>query len=149
MKVLGQVFVVHPLVVVVSLPNQLFGHVPITNISSQLTGRLEALDEDDAHRSRASLLDEVEDSDEEGDDRAPLPELSDIFRPGQYVRACIVAVHSFGATSTGSGLGGRPKDEIEKASRRVELSLVPKQVNDDIVKADIKPGLVRLFNGDG
>ncbi|KAE9388873.1 hypothetical protein BT96DRAFT_1003781 [Gymnopus androsaceus JB14] len=35
MKIFSQIVSIQPLALVVSLPNQLFGHVPITNISSQ------------------------------------------------------------------------------------------------------------------
>ena len=43
MKVLGQVVAVEPLALVVSLPNQLFAHAPITQVSSQLTHALESM----------------------------------------------------------------------------------------------------------
>jgi rRNA biogenesis protein RRP5 len=145
MKVLGQVFAVYPLAVVISLPDQLFGHVPITNISSQLSIRLEALDDDDddERNSQRSSADEQDADENEASGKDQLPELLDMFRPGQYVCASVVAVHSAGTSAVMTGIAGRPKDEVEKASRRVELSLVPALVNESIAKADIKPGLVR------
>jgi rRNA biogenesis protein RRP5 len=44
MKILGQVVSIGPLALVVSLPNQLYGHVPITQVSSELTSSLESMD---------------------------------------------------------------------------------------------------------
>jgi rRNA biogenesis protein RRP5 len=60
MKVLGQIVTVQPLGLVVSLPNQLLGHVPITNITSQLTAKLEKLDEDAERGSDVSMDNDVE-----------------------------------------------------------------------------------------
>lgn len=133
MKILGQVMSVEPLALIVSLPNQLLAHVPITNISSQLTHLLESMDED-----------EPEDvSDESDNEEGPsssrrVPELFEIFRPGQYVRAVVTAVHAAGSTDT-TGFS-RTRDESQKASRRVELSLFPEKVNEGVAKADLKPG---------
>ena len=58
MKIFGQIVSILPLALVISLPNQLFAHVPITNISSQLTAYLEREDAD-------SVASEPEDEDEE------------------------------------------------------------------------------------
>ena len=45
MKVLGQIASIQPLALIISLPNQLMGHVPITQVTSQLTSRLESMHE--------------------------------------------------------------------------------------------------------
>jgi rRNA biogenesis protein RRP5 len=145
MKILGQVYAVQPLALIISLPNQLFGHVPITNITSQLTQSLEALDEDEPMSSAGS----GSNGEGEGEDealKAP-PELSELFHPGQYVRALVSAVHAPGATDV-VGLGQRAKDDVEKASRRVELSLLPESVNAGVAKADLKKGFVSVFISD-
>ncbi|KAI0314775.1 nucleic acid-binding protein [Amylostereum chailletii] len=129
MKILAQVMIVHPLALIVSLPNQLAGHIPITQISSELTRSLETMD-----------VDEAEDEEDGDEDRPPaVPDLSDIFQPGQYVRCIVSAMHAHGSTDGVPGTG-RTRDEVEKASRRVELSLLPEQVNEGVVKADLKPG---------
>ena len=73
-KILGQIISVQPLALIVSLPNQLLGHVPITNISTQLTAALEAMDVDES-------------DDEDAPAQTAVPDLDDIFRPGQYIRA--------------------------------------------------------------
>ncbi|KAJ7071209.1 hypothetical protein C8F01DRAFT_1109545 [Mycena amicta] len=124
MKLLGQIVAVEPLALVVSLPNQLFAHVPITNVSSQLTALLEkTLDADEG--------------DEEEEDSA-LPELADLFKPGQYVRAVVAAVHPPGSTENSAM--ARSRDPAAKASRRVELSLLPERVNAGVNKSDLKTG---------
>jgi rRNA biogenesis protein RRP5 len=144
MKILGQVYAVQPLALIISLPNQLFGHVPITNITSQLTQSLEALDEDELMSAAGSGSGEGEGENEAL--KAP-PELSELFHPGQYVRALVSAVHAPGATDA-VGLGQRAKDDVEKASRRVELSLLPESVNAGVAKADLKKGFVSVFISD-
>ncbi|OSC99437.1 hypothetical protein PYCCODRAFT_1438226 [Trametes coccinea BRFM310] len=129
MKILGQIVAIEPLALIVSLPNQLFAHVPITQISTQLTHILETMDDV-----------EMQSSDDEEEEASPsrVPDLFEIFRPGQYVRAVVTAVNPPGATDA-TGLG-RARDEVQKASRRVELSLVPEKVNENIAKADLRPG---------
>ena len=139
MKILAQVVSVEPLALVVSLPNQLYGHVPITQISSELTAALESMNEDDEPRSDEE--DEVEEDDAAEAKTSHLPDLFDLFRPGQYLRCVVVASHAAGTTKAGVG-AGRRMSEIEKASRRVELSLNPGQVNQGVLKTDLKPGFV-------
>ncbi|KAI0080360.1 U3 snoRNP-associated protein Rrp5 [Panus rudis PR-1116 ss-1] len=132
MKIFGEIVSVQPLALVVSLPNQLFAHVPITNITTELTTRLEEMDEE---------MDKSEQSDVGSDDDEELshvPDLIELFRPGQYVRAIVSAVHPSGA-SDAIGIG-RTRDEVQKASRRVELSLIPEKINQNISKADLKTG---------
>jgi len=132
MKLFGQIISVQPLALIVSLPNQLLGHVPITQISTHLTHLLEAMDEDEEHS-------EMEFDDEQKQKR--VPDLIEMFRPGQYVRAVVTAVHVAGSTNM-TGIG-RTRDENAKASRRVELSLSPDRVNDGMQKSDLRPGFVR------
>ena len=137
MKILAQVISIEPLALIVSLPNQLYGHVPITQISSELTASLESVDMDDESRS-----DEEEDREEEDAEmKTRLPDLFELFRPGQYLRCVVVASHAAGTTKAGAGTGRAP-GEVEKVSRRVELSLVPEQVNQGVLKTDLKPGFV-------
>lgn len=135
MKIFGQIVSILPLALIVSLPNQLFAHVPITNISTQFTELLERADAED--------LSDPEDEDDEDGDKLPRdthPELFDLFTVGQYVRAVVSAVHAAGATDI-SGIG-KTRDEISRASKRVELSLIPENVNTGVSKSDLKPGFV-------
>ncbi|KAI9461178.1 nucleic acid-binding protein [Russula earlei] len=133
MKILAQVVSIESLALVVSLPNQLYGHVPITQISSELTSALESMDVDDEPPSE-------EEEEEDADTKASHPpDLFDLFRPGQYLRCIVAASHAAGTTKVGERTG-RTRDEVEKASRRVELSLIPEQVNQGVLKTDLKPG---------
>jgi len=136
MKIFGQIVAILPLALIISLPNQLFGHVPITNISSQFTECLE-------HAEAGALASESDEGEEE--DRPikdAVPELADLFKVGQYIRAVVSTVHAPGATDI-SGIG-RARDDITKASKRVELSLLPERVNSGVQKSDLKSGFVCL-----
>lgn len=136
MKLLGQIASVEPLALIVSLPNQLMAHVPITHISSQLTQLLETMGEDDPS--------DVDSDDEDANAASRVPELHEIFHPGQYVRAIVTEVHAQGVSNQPNL--GRARDEAQKASRRVELSLIPEKVNDGVAKGDLKAGFVsKLF----
>lgn len=134
MKILGQIVSVEPLALIVSLPNQLFAHVPITNISSQFTTLLE---------SSMDNEDEESGEEDESDPSRRVPDLSEIFHPGQYVRTVVTTVHAPGSTDM-SGIG-KSRDEVVRASRRVELSLVPERVNSGVHKSDLKAGFVGLL----
>ncbi|KAJ3806453.1 hypothetical protein F5876DRAFT_80678 [Lentinula aff. lateritia] len=134
MKIFGQIIAIQPLALIVSLPNQLLGHVPITNISSQLTTLLERMDVDEDEDAKES---ESEDE-EKAESRSKVPELSDFFHNGQYVRATVSTLHVPGSTDV-TGLG-RSRDETIRASRRVELSLTPERVNAGVQKSDLKAG---------
>lgn len=139
MKILGQVIAILPLALIISLPNQLFAHVPITNISVQFTEFLENMDSQDFETN-------LEEDGEEEEDRQPklrVPELSDMFKVGQYVRAVVSAVHPPGASDT-SGIG-RSRDETSRASKRVELCLIPERVNFGVQKSDLKSGFARII----
>ncbi|KAF8167718.1 hypothetical protein B0H34DRAFT_645870 [Crassisporium funariophilum] len=133
MKIFGQIVTILPLALIVSLPNQLYAHVPITNISSQFTELLERMDQE---------LDSVsEENDEEEENEASkfrVPELAEIFKVGQYVCAVVSAVHAPGASDV-TGVG-RSRDETSRASRRIELSLVPERVNAGVQKSDLQAG---------
>lgn len=130
-KVLAQIVAVRPLELVVSLPNQLLGHIPITNISPEFTTRLEeagdASDEDDSDGDSADASEKS-------------PSLSSLFKEGHWVSAIVVASKS---SDSKRSLGGREGDENVRASRRVELSLEPAKVNDGVAKGYLKAGFVR------
>ena len=132
MKIFGQIVAIESLALVVSLPNQLFGHVPMTNISSQFSNILEKLDDE-----KDSADGEEEETEEASTD------LADLFEVGQYVRATVIDVH---ASNTTDVLGlSKSRDDVVRASRRVELSVSPDKVNAGVQKADLKTGFVRFF----
>lgn len=132
MKLLGQIASIQPLALIISLPNQLMGHVPITQVTSQLTNRLESMHEQEEPSDTESV------DDGESDSQTEVPDLFQLFHVGQYVRAIVTNVHASGSTDV-SALG-KLRDEAAKASRRIELSLVPKTVNSGVLKTDLKPG---------
>ncbi|KAL8286763.1 hypothetical protein RQP46_004291 [Phenoliferia psychrophenolica] len=131
-KVLAQVILVRPLELIVSLPNQLLAHIPITNISTEYTARLEAAGED------SSSEDEDESDSEEGETKTGgLPALNKMFQEGQWVSAIVMDSKT---NDSKAKLGGREGDENVRASRRVELSLEPEKVNEGIARGDLKAG---------
>jgi rRNA biogenesis protein RRP5 len=136
MRILAQVISVHPLALIVSLPNQLLAHIPITEISPQFTSALEAAQNDEDE--------DDEEKDDEEDTTPHAPDLLDMFKPGQYVRAIVSAIHLAGSTSQDLAGLSRSRDATTKASRRVELSLMPSKVNGSVQKPDVKPGFVSL-----
>ena len=107
------------------------GHIPITQVSNQLTQTLEGLGNDD---------EEARSEDEDAEEGGNVPDLTSLFEVGQFVRAVVTAVRPSGASANELG---RSRDEAEKASKRVELSLLPAQVNDGVSKSDLVPGFVR------
>ncbi|KAG6862187.1 hypothetical protein C0995_004269 [Termitomyces sp. Mi166 len=133
MKILGQIVSIQPLALIVSLPNQLFAHVPFTNISTPLTALLEGAEESTEESS------EEEDEDERLS-KPRVPDLSDFFHEGQYVRGVVTAVYAHGSTDV--SVIAKSRDEIVKSSRRVELSLLPERINAGIQKVDLKTGFV-------
>lgn len=138
-KVLAQIILIRPLELIVSLPNQLLGHIPITSISTEYTIRLEASGE-------ATSSEEEEDSDSEDGQESTrgngvgLPGLAMLFSPGQWVSAIVVDSKP---NDSKLKLGGREGDENVRASRRIELSLEPEKVNEGIAKGDLRAGFVR------
>lgn len=141
-KVLAQVILVRALELVVSLPNQLLAHIPITNISTEYTARLEASGDSSDEEEEESEEEDSEGSDAEGgkSSKGPgLPGLAALFSEGQWVSAIVVASKS---QDSKAKLGGREGDENVRASRRVELSLEPEKVNEGIAKGDLKAGFV-------
>jgi len=134
MKLLGQIASIQPLALIISLPNQLMGHVPITQVTSQLTKRLESMHEQEEPSDTESV------DGGESDFQTEVPDLFQLFQVGQYVRAIVTNVHASGSTDISAI--GKLRDEAAKASRRIELSLVPKTVNSGVLRTDLKPGFV-------
>ncbi|TKY90910.1 hypothetical protein EX895_000908 [Sporisorium graminicola] len=150
-RLLCSVLAIHPLAVVVSLPNQMLGHIPVTQISPQFTQRLQAAadasaEDDEEEEDDDESMDEDSD-DEDGDnthtngasgkDAKKVPELRELFYVGQWLVASVVQVRS------GDVAKGRPTregGEYEKESRRVELSLAPHLVNAGVSVSDLDTG---------
>lgn len=134
---LGQVHSIHPLHLVISLPNQLFGHVPITQVSKALTTRLSSLSDSSS---------EASDDDEEEKEDEDVPSLESLFEVGRFVRARVSALFGVGQSNPAGLEGWKPRDDNEKSCRRVELTLDPEVVNEGVAKMDLEDGFVsRLF----
>lgn len=127
-RVLARVHTVLPLHLILSLPNNLLAHVPITEISSTLT-RLLSKETASASSSQA-----VSDDD---DDETEAPDLTELFKPGQYYTAKVLNLFP---TASQSFASQYPPSETNKLAARVEVSLVPEQVNSEIAKADLVGG---------
>lgn len=143
-RLLATILAVHPLALVVSLPNQLLGHVPITHISQPLTARLhQAADDSDDDDSESEQENEDEDEVMDGGEAKGskgVPELRDLYQVGQWVSVSVVAVHS--AEKVRGRERGREGGEYEQESRRVELSMDPRLVNEGVSPQDMSRGFV-------
>ncbi|KAI0014056.1 nucleic acid-binding protein [Xylariaceae sp. FL0662B] len=107
--VLGQVTEINSLDIVLALPNNLFGHVPITAISDVLNERIAAEADDDG------------DEDDVDDDL----DLKKLFHVGQYVRAYVTStIEESTATSA-------------KPRKHIEMSLRPEHTNTGLSSQDI------------
>jgi rRNA biogenesis protein RRP5 len=105
-------------------------------------------------RSSSSLKGESVNGDnpvDEDKDINAIPTLEEMFHPGQYLRAVITAVHPQGVTmpapsnSSENAISlGKPKNELDKASRRIELSIMPHELNQEIKTKDLVKGFVSV-----
>ncbi|KAF2746136.1 rRNA biogenesis protein-like protein RRP5 [Sporormia fimetaria CBS 119925] len=112
--VLGQVSEITARDLVLALPNNLSGFVPLTAISPQFTAKLEKLLEEDEQEDK--------DDDDASDDMDDV-DLESMFHVGQYLRACV--------TSTGDD----PTSGSTK--KRIELSIEPSLANRGMEKSSI------------
>lgn len=112
---MGQVSQVNALDIALSLPNNLTGYVPITKMSPRFSELLKKASGGDS--------DEEDDSDEEeekGED--DVPELSKMYRVGQWLRAVV-------------------EESGDSTKKRIELTIDPSVVNEKIDVEDLAPGM--------
>lgn len=114
--VLGQVTAINSQEVVLDLPNNLSGTVPITRISETLTKKLESL------ADAEEILDDTQSRADENDEI----DLKDYCHLGQYLRAYVVSKFE----------DSNSKDS-SKARKRIELSVEPKLANGVINVSDV------------
>ncbi|KAK9239989.1 hypothetical protein V1525DRAFT_396537 [Lipomyces kononenkoae] len=126
--VLGQVSQINLYDIALSLPNNLTGYIPITNISEQISTKLDAIEQESDDVSSAS------DGEENGEDKSnkkinedQIPDLKSLFRVGQWLRAIVTERQS------GSGDNGKKK--------HIELSIKPEAVNSFIDTEDLTKGI--------
>ncbi|KAI1824394.1 nucleic acid-binding protein [Xylaria intraflava] len=106
--VLAQITEIHQLQIILALPNNLSGHVPITSISDVLSERVAA---------EAEALDD--------DDESDTIDIKDIFEVGQYLRAYVMST-----TEDNNGTLTRPK-------KHIELSLRPEHTNTGLLGEEL------------
>lgn len=112
--VLGVVKQINKMELVLSLPDNLVGYVPITNISKELVKLLEEYDDQEESSEEETDSDDEDDDDEKSHvpkQTIPFPQLEDRFVVGQYLRAKVVS------------------NSNEKQKKRIELSLEPENSN--------------------
>ncbi|EAQ91152.1 hypothetical protein CHGG_03087 [Chaetomium globosum CBS 148.51] len=109
--VLGTVCAINALDIVIALPNNLVGHVPITSISEPLTQRLE------------ESAEKEEDDDEPEDEGVDDVDLKSLFQIGQYVRAYVTSTLDESAPG--------------KSKRHIGLALDPAHSNTGISEQDV------------
>jgi rRNA biogenesis protein RRP5 len=122
-----------PLHLILSLPNQLLAHVPITEISSVLTDRLTKGEKDDEDMEVDANAEEEDTEDEDA------PELGQLYAPGQYVSGIITQNYP-SESSNKSFLGMYTPTEQTRLASRIEMSLRPEKVNEGVMKADVTTG---------
>ncbi len=113
-----------PLHLILSLPNQLLAHVPITEVSATLTKLLEA--------GERSIIDDDAAEEEEPD----APELAQLFRPGQYVIGVVLATH-IASNSAKEFTSLYPPTETIRLASKVEMSLIPAKANAGVLLDDM------------
>ncbi|KAG9043140.1 rRNA biogenesis protein rrp5 [Tulasnella sp. UAMH 9824] len=131
LKVLAQITSVKPLALVVSLPGQLHGHIPITNISTIYSA---LLDKEAASSSEDGKMDQEEPS-------IFAAELSEMYSVGSFVRVVVTHVHTEGEKARPQ-LGERPSNDEEWQCGKIELSLAPQKVNEGLTQGDLVSGVM-------
>ncbi|KIO28214.1 hypothetical protein M407DRAFT_72065 [Tulasnella calospora MUT 4182] len=131
LKVLAQITSVKPLALVVSLPGQLSGHVPITNISPTYSA---LLDKEAASSSEDGKMDQDEPS-------IFAAELSEMYSVGNFVRVVVTHVRMEGEKARPQ-LGEKPSNDEEWQCGKIELSLAPQKVNEGLTQEDLVSGVM-------
>ncbi|KAI8869151.1 hypothetical protein GQ42DRAFT_156453 [Ramicandelaber brevisporus] len=122
---MGRIVRINELSVMVSLPNHLMGRVLITDISSELAEKISAA------AAAAQEEEEDEDDEEEDDDKdaqqkraSDVPDLSQLFYIGQWVRVMVSKVSS-----------------NKKQQKHISLTMRPELINSRLASIDVVDGL--------
>ncbi|KAG0146834.1 hypothetical protein CROQUDRAFT_62357 [Cronartium quercuum f. sp. fusiforme G11] len=133
-KIAGLIIEIRPLELIVSLPSQLVGCIPITEISSYYTQKLqESADKEDDEDSDDAGSNMNSDSENLARQSNQLKGLNEIFSVGQWVRCIVIKATSGQAQSM------ERASPLVLAARKVTLSLDPARLNSDLTKADLVP----------
>ncbi|KAJ1996389.1 rRNA biogenesis protein rrp5 [Coemansia spiralis] len=130
--VLGCISAIQELELRVSLPNGIVGVVPITSISPEMTAFVEKAAEESENSDEDN--DNVMDIDNQNKDD-PL-DLSTRFFVGQFVK-CVIS--ELGGDQAAASAKQKNKG---KSASRIELTLIPEEVNSRIDPDDICEGLI-------
>ncbi|KAA8912855.1 hypothetical protein FN846DRAFT_931829 [Sphaerosporella brunnea] len=138
--VLGCVERINSTDIALSLPNNLTGFIPITQISEKVTKRIEAMLEDSDDSKDEEEGDKPE-ADEDAEEDAEKPESDDVqldsmFKIGQYLRAYILHAKEEVAVK-----GPQGEKSASRTRKRIELSLEPKLANTGIAVSDLAVGI--------
>ncbi|KAK9386774.1 hypothetical protein V1515DRAFT_587107 [Lipomyces mesembrius] len=126
--VLGQISQINAYDIALSMPNNLTGYIPITNISEQISTKLDAIEQDSDDVPAASDEEnEHRDISKKEINEDQIPDLKALFRVGQWLRAIVTERQS------GTGDKGRKK--------HIELSVKPEAVNSIIDREDLTKGM--------
>jgi rRNA biogenesis protein RRP5 len=128
-RLLTRIHTVLPLHLILSLPNNLLAHVPITEISSTLTTLLSS--------EEAMSESEEDDDDEASSSGNRAPDLAELFVPGQYCPAQVLNLYP---TASQSFISQYPVSETTRLAARVEMTLVPEKVNSEVAKPELEKG---------
>lgn len=130
-RLLTRIHTVLPLHLILSLPNNLLAHVPMTEVSSALTALL----------SSEEAMSESEDDDEDDDEASSsgnrAPDLAELFVPGQYFPAKVLNLYP---TASQSFISQYPVSETTRLAARVEMTLMPEKVNSEVAKPELEKG---------
>lgn len=140
---------INDLELVVSLPNNLTGFVPITEISDIVSKAVEkatgaqAAESDKVASEVDSDSDDVSDLSSDVDGEVTLPSLEAMFRLGQIVR-CVVTGIEDGSGKQSKGVAGEAAGD-SKHRRRIEMSVSPGRTNSGVGPKALFEGLVSSF----
>lgn len=116
-QIFGQITGVTELEVVISIGNLIFGVVPITSVSDEISKKIE----------EAEASDESDDEEEEGITKTSqgkeLPRLKSLFKIGQFLRAKVI-------------------EKDAENSKRVMLTIEPEEVNSQLEDDDLQVGAI-------
>ncbi|KAJ3090994.1 hypothetical protein HK102_001993 [Quaeritorhiza haematococci] len=125
-KLLGAIREINDLDMVISLPDQLNGYVAITEISRAITEAVEAA---------AGVQDE---DGEQRDEELRIPNLRELFHVGQLVPCAVIGLEEQKDKDSKEDTTG---DQHSGHKRRIELSLNPDVVNENLEASDLCEGM--------
>ncbi|KAI7885333.1 nucleic acid-binding protein [Lichtheimia hyalospora FSU 10163] len=117
----GCITKIKDLELIVALPSQIIGVVPITEISEQVSAAVERVAGDNDN--------DEDDDDDDDEEEQGLPSLYKLFRVGQFVQCRVVRVEEADLSD-------------KRTKTNIELTLRPEAINRDVAKVDASEGSV-------